>query len=173
MAFDWKAAVEKIAPTLASMIGGPLAGTAVGVISQAVLGRPTASDTELSAALAGATPDQIIALKKADDDFKAQMAQVDLQFEQLSETDRANARAREIATKDVTPKILAYLVVALFAVAMYLLARQEIPAANRDAMNQMIGVLYLAVGGVLNYYFGSSAGSRAKDTTIAKAVGKP
>ena len=56
---------------------------------------------------------------------------------------------------------------------MFLLTWQAIPAQNRDAANQLLGILYVAVTVVLSYYFGRSAGSRTKDAVLGRiAEGK-
>jgi len=45
-------------------IANPVAGLAIQAASNALLGRPDGSEDELAAAVAGATPDQLMALKR-------------------------------------------------------------------------------------------------------------
>lgn len=86
---------------------------------------------------------------------------------ELDARDRADARAREIATKDTTTKVLAILVVAMAAAACTALLmglveglKDPITAA---LVGSTIGSIFTALNQVLNYYFGSSQGSARKD----------
>jgi hypothetical protein len=56
--------------------------------------------------------------------------------------------------------VLAVIVVLGFFALLFLLSRN--PAVNHDALNVLYGSLGASVTGVMGYYFGSSAGSRAK-----------
>jgi hypothetical protein len=62
-----------------------------------------------AAALANATPDQLLARRKADDDFKSHMADLGVELEKIGQADRDSARKREAAVKDWTPALLALL----------------------------------------------------------------
>ncbi len=171
MGIDWRGILGGIAPTLATALGGPLAGKAVAAISSKLLGKPDGTPEEVAAAIAGATPEQLEALRKLEQEFTLALVDKAVELEQIEAGDRANARQREITTHDVTTRVLAYGVTVFFGVQMWLLHTNAIPAENRDAANQLIGVLYMAVGTVLTYYFGSSSGSRAKDAVLSKIVG--
>ncbi|HBO83134.1 MAG TPA: hypothetical protein DD502_33950, partial [Cupriavidus sp.] len=67
---DWskvKSAIGTIAPWLAGTLGTPVAGVAVKAICDLFgLTGDNATPENVTAALAGATPDQLIALKQAD-----------------------------------------------------------------------------------------------------------
>ncbi len=54
--------VRTVAPSLASAVGGPLAGMAVRTISDALLGKPDGTEAELAEAAAKATPEQLLQL---------------------------------------------------------------------------------------------------------------
>lgn len=53
---DWKEIVRAVAPTLATALGGPLAGVATSEISNAILGKSDGTEAELGDALVKATP---------------------------------------------------------------------------------------------------------------------
>ena len=53
---------------------------------------------------------------------------------------------------------------------MFLLTRQAIPAENRDAAIQLLGIFYVAVTVVPSYYFGSLPGSRTKDAVLGRVA---
>ena len=163
--------VRTVAPTLATAVGGPLAGIATRAISEALLGKPDATQDELMAAMPNATPDQLLALKKAEQDFSIRMRELDIDLNRISNEDRNSARNREIQTKDWTPKLLAGgITVGYFGVLFYML-RYGLPASGgSEAMLVMLGALGTAWGGVVTYYFGSSAGDAKKDYAIGRMI---
>src|SRR5690348_3178185 len=104
--------IGAVAPTIAKTLGGPLAGMAVGALSKALLGKPDGTHAEIDAALASATPEQLATIRKADQDFEAEMGRQGIDLARVNAGDRDSARNREIATHDVwTPRVLAAIVV--------------------------------------------------------------
>jgi hypothetical protein len=165
--------VRTVAPSLASAVGGPLAGMAVRTISDALLGKPDGTEAELAEAAAKATPEQLLALKQAEQDFAVRMRELDIDLERISNADRDSARNREVATKDWTPRILAALItVGYFGALFYMLRNGLPPQGGSEAMLVMLGTLGTAWGGVVAYYFGSSAGSKEKTDALNKMVRK-
>lgn len=164
--------VTAIAPTIASAFGGPLAGLAVTALEQALGVAPGNAATDpksFEAKLAGAiaTPEQVLALRQADVAFKQFCLDNDLQIVRADNADRADARARQTALHDQAPTVLALLVTIGFFGMLGVMAFHDLPVANRDMLNIMLGSLGAAWVAVVSYYFGSSAGSRAKDNSIA------
>jgi len=156
-----------VAPSIASAVGGPLAGMATKAISEALLGKPDGSEEELLQAAAKASPEQLLALKKAENDFALQMRELDIDLERIASEDRDSARNREIKTKDWTPKILAGgITVGYFGVLFYMLTHGLPTTGGSEAMLVMLGTLGTAFGGVMAYYFGSSAGSKEKTEAL-------
>jgi zinc transporter ZupT len=173
MAFDWKALVKSIAPTIGTALGGPLGGVAGLALSKALgIGDDASKDENaLSAAVQGANPDQLLSLKKADQDFAVQMQKLGFEnieaLESIAAADRANAREREIKTQDWTPKALGISITLGFFGLLYYLLRHEPPNGSRDILNIMLGSLGSAWIGVVSYYFGSSAGSARKTELLS------
>ena len=159
--------VRTVAPSIARAVGGPLAGMATKAISEALLGKPDGSEEELLQAAAKATPEQLLALKKAENDFALQMRELDIDLERIAGADRDSARNREIKTRDWTPKILAAgITVGYFGVLFYMLTHGLPTTGGSEAMLVMLGTLGTAFGGVMAYYFGSSAGSKEKTEAL-------
>jgi ABC-type glycerol-3-phosphate transport system substrate-binding protein len=173
---DWKVVVRTVAPALATALGTPLAGMATRVIADALLGPGTtdASEEALAMAVQSATPDQLIALKTADLQFKKDIAALGVDIERLANEDRDSARRREIQTGDLmTPRLLAGgVTLGFFGVLIWLLA-DGIPPNGGEALLVMLGSLGTAWAGVISYYFGSSAGSRHKSDLLAIGGSKP
>jgi len=168
MSFDWKAVVKSIAPTIGTALGGPLGGVAGLALSKALgVSDDSAKDeTAMAAAIQGANPDQLLALKKADQDFALQMQQLGFKnieaLEAIAAGDRASARDREIKTGDWTPKVLGITItIGFFGLLSWLLCKEP-PEKSRDILNIMMGSLGSAWIGVVSYYFGSSVGSARK-----------
>jgi hypothetical protein len=165
--------VRTVAPSIASAVGGPLAGMATKAISEALLGKPDASEAELVQAAAKATPEQLLALKKAEQEFEVQMRELDIDLERIANADRDSARNREIKTKDLTPKILAGFITAGYFGVLFYMLRNGLPQhGGSEAMLVMLGTLGTAWGGVVAYYFGSSAGSKEKTDAMNRMAQK-
>jgi hypothetical protein len=163
--------VRTVAPTIASAVGGPLAGMAVRTISDALLGKPDGTEEELAQAALAATPEQLLALKKAEQDFIVQMRELDIDLERIGNQDRDSARNREIKLKDVTPKVLAAIITVGYFGVLFWMLNYGLPSnGGSEAMLVMLGTLGTAWGGIVAYYFGSSAGSRDKNETINRMV---
>jgi hypothetical protein len=163
--------VRTVAPTIASAVGGPLAGMAVRTISDALLGKPDGTEEELAQAALAATPEQLLALKKAEHDFIVQMRELDIDLERIGNQDRDSARNREIKLKDVTPKVLAAIITVGYFGVLFWMLNYGLPGnGGSEAMLVMLGTLGTAWGGIVAYYFGSSAGSRDKNETINRMV---
>jgi hypothetical protein len=162
--------VKTVAPSIATAVGGPLAGMATKMISEALLGKPDGTEDELLQAAKNATPEQLLALKKAEQDFAIKMRELDIDLERISNEDRNSARNREIKTKDLTPRFLAAAVTfGFFGVLSWMIAN-GLPANGGEAMLVMLGTLGTAWGAIISYYFGSSAGSREKTDQLNQVL---
>ena len=161
------------APFLLKAAGGPF-GVMAGTALQAIFG--TSDPSQVETAMAGATPDQIVALKKANEDFQAKMRELGISEEELYLKDVEDARSMQTATKDPTVARLAWTVVGGFMVVS--LAQLVGLVIYPDAVNKIPPQGWLLIGNISGYlaneakqaaafYFGSSAGSQAKDQTLA------
>lgn len=168
---DWSSVkpwIAKLAPFLGAAIGGPF-GSAAGALIGDALGVKDASPESIASAIKTGTlsADHIVALKKAEQEFALKMQEAgfkqDKDLEELAYKDRDSARQREISVKDWTPRVLAYGVTIGFFLLLYWMMKRDVPAANKDVMNIMLGSLGSAWISVVQYYFGSSAGSARKD----------
>lgn len=167
-----KDSLIRIAPILASGLGGPLAGAAVTMAADA-LGLSEKTEQAVQRALSVASPEQLDALRKADYDFAIRQQELDNALEQLMVSDRANARQREIATQDhITPRALAAAIVLGFFGVIGLMIFQELPATGRDSLLVLVGALGAAFGGIVQYYFGSSTGSHNKQRQLDALRGR-
>lgn len=155
-----------VAPTIGTALGGPLGGMAARALTDA-LGIDVASTEDQIVAMANnATPEQLLALKKADNDFKAQMKALDIDLAKVMAADVASARQMQVQVKDWTVPTLAFLITLGFFSLLWLMAFHEIPVSNKDILNIALGALATSFAGVVAFYFGSSSSSQKKDDTI-------
>ncbi len=169
--FDWKKLVKTVAPTIATVLGGPLAGMGVKAVSEAVLGNPNGTEEEIELALQGASPDTLQKLKAADQNFKIKMKELDIDVTRLDYLDADSARKREMVVKDQTPANLAYLLTLIFAGALAgLFWGPPIPPANKSLVTVLVGALGTVWIAAMAYYHGSSRGSARKDVTIQEGI---
>lgn len=168
---DWRSIVGTVAPALATALGGPLAGTAAQAISQALFGRPDASEDEITAALKGATPQALLDLKKADQEFKVEMGRLGVALEKIAADDRANARERQAKMNDWTPTVLGAIILAGFFAVLLLMIFEPLPPESKSALDIMLGVLGTISVAVVQYIYGSSAGSARKTELIGLTQG--
>jgi len=156
---DWKSIVGTVAPTLATALGGPLAGLAVQTVGSLLGLGDKADEQAVMEAVKGATPDDLLKLKGADADFKLKMAQLGIDIERIAADDRNSARQREIQAKDSIPGIMALgVTVGFFGLLAWMMAYSP-PDGSKDVLNIMLGALGAAWTSIVSYYFGSSAGS--------------
>ena len=148
--------IETVAPTIATALGGPVAGMAVKALSTALLGHDSGSEDDIRDALATATPDQIAAIRKVDADFKVQMKSLDIDLVRIAANDRASARDMAVGTHSFTPSIMSYVIVCCWAVIQYFLFTHVIEASMRELIARVLGTLDGALMLVLSFWFGSS-----------------
>ena len=164
--------VRTVAPSIATAVGGPLAGMATRAISEALLGKPDGTEDELLEAAKNATPEQLLALKQAEQNFVIKMRELDVDLERIANQDRNSAREREVKTGDHTPKLLAAAVTFGFFGVLFWMIANGLPANGGEAMLVMLGTLGTAWGAIVSYYFGSSAGSREKTQAMNRMMDK-
>lgn len=168
MDLDWKQIVGTVAPTLATALGGPLAGMATRAVAGAVLGTEEAPPDDVAAAVVAGGPEVLAKLREADRAFSVRMRELDVDLDRIAAGDRESARQRESRTSDsTTPRVLALLITCGFFGALAWLLRYGKPDVGGDALLVMLGSLGTAWSGVVGYYFGSSASSHHKTSLLA------
>jgi len=163
---DFGPLICSVAPTIATALGGPVAGMAVKALSGALFGHENGTEEDIQVALANPTGEQLATLKKIDADFKVQMKSLDIDLERIAAGDRASARDMQKETKDWIPRALAIgVTVGFFSIMIYMLI-YGLPTSGNEAILLLLGALQTAWGGIIAFYFGSSSGSQKKDTMI-------
>ena len=181
MDFDWRKTLSVVAPTLAAALGGPMSGMAVNMLVKALGLDPDAAQHEfttpeklISGAVERGDPGDLAKLKEVERDFLIELERLGIEKEKLAVQDRGNARAREIATGDLTPRRLAYITLAgFFAVLasqlMFAWEGKEISEAIQRTLDITTGILFAMVLAIKDYFFGSSSG---QDRSIELQAGR-
>ncbi|ORC49906.1 hypothetical protein B2G74_18565 [Burkholderia sp. A27] len=185
--------LKTVAPWLVTALTGGVPGIAA-MAASAIAGRLGLADGSVDAvrsALTGQqmTPEQLLALKQADDDFALKMRQagfthaenmagIQVQADRVAADDRASARNFAAAEHDHTARNLAYMyTVALFAVIglEFLLAARQIRLDDgvMRALDTLFGILIAMVLGSKEYFFGSSSRADRQAAAITQFAVSP
>ena len=163
---DW---LKSIAPTIATAMGGPLAGMAVDAIGNA-LGMKDATKEQVKDLLASGTltSDQMASIKQADISLKVRMKELEIDMEKVHAGDRNSAREMAARTGDVwTPRIMALVVFIVWGAVNYKLFNGTINGDMRELVARALGTLDAVLMAVIYYYYGSSSSSAAKTEAMA------
>ena len=164
---NWKDILATVAPTVATMLGGPLAGMAVKALSSKLLGRDDGTEEEVATAVTALAPADIIRLRELDVDLAKTLADNDIKLEALATQDRDSARKRATDAHDYTPSILTFALLAVFSFVLYSLLDGVEVKGNAEVLYTMFGTLSTALIQSLNFQFGTTRGSQNKDKVIA------
>ena len=147
--------VGAVAPTIGTAIAGPMGNMALGKIAE-VLGCP-ADHKSVEKAVQNATPEQMIELKKAEQEFEVQMKELDVDVFKLEAQEKQHARS--MFSKDWTARIIGLVTIAGFLGYIFLVTLQP-PEQNSEALiNLVLGYLGGLASAIISFYFGASNSS--------------
>ena len=159
--------LEQVAPTIATALGGPLAGLAVEAVSKAL----GVSGDEVKSMLdeGKMSADQIAQVKVAELELQKQAQALGLNFEQLAVDDRKSAREMQVSTRSLLVPTLAIIIVVSFigVVVGTMMGLSHIESAMAGTL---VGYLSAKAEQVVAFYFGSSAGSQRKDELLHQST---
>jgi hypothetical protein len=177
---NWKKIGQSIAsaaPVLGGILTGPagMAVTAAGALASAVLGvdnSPAAVEQAIKA-----DPEALVKLRQAEMDHKVKLEELVLQREQLAYTDMQDARKRDVEVRTVSKThnnlradILSIGALCGLVALIWTLLFVTVPdGPARDVLLILSGALVAIVKDVYSFEFGSSRGSKEKDTIMAGA----
>jgi hypothetical protein len=177
--------VGSIAPTLATMLGGPLAGTAVTALESAFGVAPGSGADAITKVVqsGGMTPDIIAAVRSADQKHAEIMGQQkidlaklnadhDAAFAQSDASDRADARALQGKVHSPWPGILSGLTT-LAMVGAIGLRFLNVPLPQDPITGALIGTLQAGWMACLTYWVGSTRQSAINQNALADIAKSP
>ena len=134
--------------------------------------KPKTADA-VKQALSGATPEQMLALKTADQAFAMQMQALGFadteKLAALAVENTKDARSMQVITRSNVPALLSVLITVGFFGILVGMLLGVLSATDNQALMIMLGALGAAWGAVINYFFGSSADSGRKTELLAQA----
>ena len=166
--------LKKVAPWLAAAAAGPagLAGMGIKTAAEA-LGAPEQNTEAVTAALVGATPEQMAALRQADNDFKLRMRELGYKstadLEALAVADRKDARGMQVAKPSKMPALLSAVVTLGYFAILIGMMTGWLKVSDSQALLIMLGSLGTAWGMVMAFWFGTTSGSARKTDLLAQA----
>lgn len=170
---DWKDIVRTVAPWIGTALGGPLGGMAVEAAASA-LGLSDKTTDGLKAAISGATPEQMLALKTADQNFSLQMQALGFKqvadLESIAAGDRRDARAMQSAQRSIVPAVLSIGVTGGYFGILYGMLNESLTVSDSQALLIMLGSLGTAWGMVMAFWFGTTADSGRKTEMLANSA---
>ena len=158
---DWKATLGAIAPTLATALGGPLAGAATKFLASNLLGDESLSMKDIEAAVVGASPDQLSKLKSIDKDFKVSMEKLGVDVFKLEVADKADARLNNKGS--YMPAALSIGLTFIVGVILYALFYIEPPEGAREPLLIVLGMVVKEWSNSMHYWFGTTRSSSDKN----------
>lgn len=187
---DWKSIVRTVAPAIGTVLGTPMIGTAVKVLSDALLGKPDGTPEEVQKVVeAGLPTDVIVKLREIDSDFRLKMEAANLDLKKLeAETEKAYLGdvqdARKANSGNRGTFWMGVAILAIFFVLMGLVLSfcfhvlsRGIPIEDKGTVAVVFTLIGTIVGyvasqaqTVVNFEFGTSRGSAKKSDDMAAAM---
>lgn len=169
---DFASIVKTVAPWIGTALGGPLGGLAVEAAANA-LGLSDKTVEAVKTAIGGATPEQLLALKQADQAFSVQMQALDFKqvsdLEALATGDRASARGMQTAKPSPIPSLLSLLVTGGYFGILIGVMLGWLHIDDSQALLLMLGSLTTAWGAVMAFWFGTTRDSGRKTELLAQS----
>jgi len=158
--------LAQLAPTIATALGGPLAGMAVEAVGKVMGIAPADAQKVLESTKL--TGDQVAQIQQAELDLKLKAQEMNLDFEKLANDDRKSARDMQSSTRSLIPACLAIGVTLGFFGILGCLMSGRVNAGPEIEI--MLGSLGTAWTGIIAFYFGSSASSQKKDDLLHQST---
>jgi len=161
---DWKSTLATVAPAIATALGGPLAGVAVSMAGKALGLGDGATESDVEAAVLSGNPDVLVRLREVNTQFERDMKALDIDLERIHAGDRLSARDLAKTKGTFVQTALTVLFCSVFAVLMgqIFTGQEVVHSSMRDIANFLLGTLTGILMQQMNFWFGSSSGSKEK-----------
>lgn len=168
---NWKDTVTTLAPTVASALGGPLAGAAVAAIG-GILGLDAPTQDRIKSAIETGqlTANQVAELKALELQYQNDERERQFRYVELEFKDRDSARQSNV--QGGTQKYLFWLSLALLSISLgsevYVLFAGLPQSVSEIVVGRVLGLLDAVAMMVLTYWYGTSNGSAIKNELLAQ-----
>lgn len=161
---DWKQIVKGIAPVLGTALGGPMVGGAVKYLASSLLKDENATEQEVASYITGASPDQLLEIKKLDIDYKLKMEKLGVDVFKLEVADRSSARVEHKHSR--MPTVICILLTMMVSAGAYNLMVTVIPEDNSDILHMLFGQVLTAWTASIAYWVGTTRASSDKSKML-------
>jgi len=161
---DWLKTLGRVAPALATAIGGPLAGAATKFIAANLLGDENAEMADIEAAVLGASPEQLTKIKGMDLDFKKHMASLGVDVFKIEAEDKQSARREHKHSR--MPAMLSMMLTFFVIGIVIALFAYSPPDGAREVLFMLLGVVIKEWSNSLHYWYGTTRSSSEKNQSL-------
>lgn len=168
---DWKNLLRSIAPTLATAVGGPLAGAAASFIA-GKLGIEDKTIDAVTQALSDTKldPSQIAQIRLAEIEFQKFLKDNEIDLEKVHAADRNSARDLLKTTGSYVPATLTFIITIGYFVTLLGMMLKWFTYADSQVMLMMLGQLGTAWGVCIAFWFGTTRNSQEKTNLLANSA---
>lgn len=185
--------IKTVLPFLTTVLAGPVPGIATGLLNQIFPNKEIDTPEKLQKEYQKITqyensdvdknsPDYLMQ-KKINENILAEIENAEnklklkfneagissvLELEKIYAGDLQNARNRQIAMNDDTPRLIALIITVVIIALVLLLMFVNIPPNNKDLITQVVLTIVAGWGGMMAYYFSTTARSKEKDDRIER-----
>lgn len=176
---DWKKVIGTLAPTVATALGGPLAGGVVVAIGDLLgISEPTQDKIKVAIENCALTGEQVTGIRTLEMTLKAEEAERGFRYADLEFKDRDSARLRDTdiiksGRRNYRADVMFVLAVAVICGLVWAIwADQNINEFLKGIATLVLGRFLGYLDNIYNFEFGTTRGSQSKDVTINQLSAK-
>lgn len=164
---DWIKKIAGYAPDIATAIasgGATLPATALRIVSKELLGYETDDPNLVEKAVKDATPEQLLALTRCNNEFKVEMKRLDNEANRDQLKD--NQQTREVHKHHWMPAAICVVLtlgMIAFTAALFVVT---VPEANQRVLDTLFGAYLTAWLSSINYWVSSTRSSAEKSRGV-------
>lgn len=161
---DWKEIVKTISPIIGTALGGPLAGGAVKVLAEGLLGNEKASERAVADFITQASPEQLLKIKELEIGFAQRMEELGVDVFKLEVDDRKSAREAHQGNKFI--EWFTLMITAMVASFTYLIFFQEVNDNAQVLLQTIINQTFTVWIAAVSYWYGTTKNSSDKTKAL-------
>lgn len=158
---NWKSIIGTVAPTIATALGGPMAGAAVKFLGSQFLGDENASEEKVADFVRQANPETLMQIKQADQEFAIQMERLGVDVFKLEVEDKKDARLQhKDSHMPSAMTVMLTIMMSSIIAALFLVPVQE---GAKEVLFMLLGIAVKEWANSLHYWYGTTRGSSDKN----------
>lgn len=165
---NWLETLKTLAPTVATALGGPLAGAAVSALG-GILGVPDATQATIGNLFKDGqlTAENLAEIRKLELQYQNDEKERGFKYSELEFKNQDSARQMQIATHSKMPGTLTILVtIGFFSILALLFFHPELK--GNEIVMVMVGQLSAVWAGCVSFYTGTTYSSASKNSLLSR-----